>query len=247
MKKGGFDLPLKALDIIFDRIKPQFLLLMNMIFFLCYPFQFSTSLLCAIPKKGDLSKATNYRGIQMLSLFASFFDKIIASRLTQWANISPEQSAYIRGRSTTDQLFYLHLIIELCKKRGVCLYIGLFDLSKAFDNVSRFNLLKRLITLGISAQFFSVIKAMYSSTFCVLKLFGKLSTKFETFIGIRQGASSSCILFIVYMDKLIESLRQKCIVEPILGSIHCILHADDTLVLSTSRELFILKCISKIW
>ena len=33
-----------------------------------------------------------------------------------------------------------------------------------------------------------------------------------------------------------------CPVEPLIGQLHCLLHADDTLVLGTDRDLFIKKC-----
>ena len=61
---------------------------------------------------------------------------------------------------------------------------------------------------------------------------------FLTHTGIKQGASSSAILFIVFMDEIIDILKQKCIDEPVLNSLHCLLHADDTLVLSTECNRF---------
>ena len=34
----------------------------------------------------------------------------------------------------------------------------------------------------------------------------------------------------------------ECLVEPIMNDLHCLLHADDTLLLSTNRESFVYKC-----
>ena len=50
--------------------------------------------------------------------------------------------------------------------------------------------------------------------------------------GIKQGALSSVILF--------KELKEKCESEPIIYDLHCLLHADDTLVLHI--DLFIRKC-----
>jgi len=75
-----------------------------------------------------------------------------------------------------------------------------------------------------------------------LKGFGKLSEVFETYTGIRQAASSSVILFIIFLDDVIDYLKQYCVVEPIIKDLHCLLHADDTLVMSTSRDNFVHKC-----
>ena len=119
------------------------------------------------------------------------------------------------------------------------LYVGFFDLSKAFDRVSRYLLLKSLVKMGIGSVILEALKCMYYSTRCVVKGFGKLSKVFNTYTGIKQGASSSVILFIAFMDDIIDILKEKCVQEPLLNDLHCLLHA---LTLSTSRELFITKC-----
>ena len=89
----------------------------------------------------------------------------------------------------------------------------MLDLSKAFDKVSRVLLIKSLINMRIGACLLEAIKATYSVTRCVLKGFGKLSGVFQTFSGIKQGAPSSVILFIIFMDDVIDVLKQKCVTE----------------------------------
>ena len=44
------------------------------------------------------------------------------------------------------------------------------------------------------------------------------------------------------MDELFGFLETHCVAEPLLNMIHCLLHADDTVIVSTDRELFIKKC-----
>ena len=44
------------------------------------------------------------------------------------------------------------------------------------------------------------------------------------------------------MDKLIKILKEKCIEEPLIGATHCLLHADDTLIISTCKDMFMKKC-----
>lgn len=242
MKKGGSDFSQNGYKLLFNYLRPHFLLLMNMIFYMSYPFSLTTSVLTAVFKKGSMTNPNNYRGIQCTKAIANHFDRILSKRLTQWANLCDEQSAYTTNRSTIDQIFYLNIIFTIAKKHNITLYIGLFDLSKAFDLISRYKLLARLIQLGIGSAIFNAIKNMYSLTLCVLKFANRYSDLFEILSGIRQGSSSSCILFIIFMDKLIRLLKDKCIREPLLGLTHCLLHADDTLLLSTSKELFIKKC-----
>ena len=218
------------------------LLLMNTMLTTGFASNLRTSLLTALPKSGNLRLSDNYRGIQMLPLLAVVFDRIICNRSIQWAKINFEQTAFQKGKGTTDQIFLMRVIIDLLKVNNVVLYAGFFDLSKAFDRVSRYLLLKQLLKLGVGSVLFFALKSIYSLTRCVLKGFGKISEVFETHTGIKQGASSSVILFIIFMDDIIDHLKENCLVEPILHDLHCLLHADDTLILSTSREQFIHKC-----
>ena len=44
------------------------------------------------------------------------------------------------------------------------------------------------------------------------------------------------------MDEFIDIIREKCESEKIIGILHLLLHADDTVVLSTEKALFIQKC-----
>ena len=73
-------------------------------------------------------------------------------------------------------------------------------------------------------------------------LIKELSQIFLTHSGIKQGAPSSVILFLIFMDDFIVGMLEKCADETIIGNLHVLLHADDTVLLSTDREHFIYKC-----
>ena len=242
MKKGGYDFPASCVSMLMASFGAVLLLLMNLILIGQYPLQLCISILSAIPKVGNLRSPENYRGIQMQRLLSIIYDRVLFNRLLRWASISDEQTAFQQGKGTIDQTFLLRTVISLAKSSNTCLYIGFFDLSKAFDRVSRFLLLKHLIKLGIGSVMFCSLACMYSTTKCVLKGFGKLSEVFQTYTGIRQGAPSSVILFIVFLDDIISRLKDRCDPEPILRDLHCLLHADDTVIISTNREQFIHKC-----
>lgn len=242
MKKGGFDFPKAVIEPLFNTCGDIILGLMNLLFGVFHPITLGLSILCALPKKGNLSLPRNYRGIQMMPLLAVWYDRIIANRLTRWISISYEQTAFQKGKSTIHQILILRLIIMLCKKKKKTLYLAFFDIEKAFDKVSRVLLLKRLVQMGIGHCMLETLKRMYSTTHCVLQFMGEFSEQFQTFCGIKQGAHSSVLLFIVFMDGLVGYLKSKCEMEYILGDLHCLLHADDTVVLSNSRDDFVRKC-----
>ena len=246
MKKGGYDYPLDILKVLVLIMSPLLLLFFNIMFFVAYPATLARSLLSALPKKGNLSLPANFRGIQMLTALSALYDRIIAIRLRKWSGVNNIvhylQSAFQKGKSTIHQIFTLRIIIELAKQTNTTVYIGFFDLAKAFDKVSRVLLLKNLIEQGIGNCMLQALKRIYLHTSCIIGNASQASDEFLTTSGIRQGAASSVLLFIFFMDGLISFLQHNCIEEPILNIIHCLLHADDTIVISTDRETFVRKC-----
>ena len=103
-------------------------------------------------------------------------------------------------------------------------------------------LIKSLLKLSIGCCLLEAIKATYEVTTCILTSYGKLSNVFQTYTGIKQGAPSSLILFIIFMDDVIDVLKAKCINEYLVDNLHELLNADDTLGFSLDRESFIKKC-----
>ena len=242
MKNGGYDHKIDMFRKIVNVMSPIILLFLNILFYIAYPMKLAISLLIAIPKKGNLSLPKNYRGIQMLRALAVLYDRIITVRLESWIKVNDVQSAFQKLRSTIQQIFTIRLLIEIAKKTNTTLYIGLFDLEKAFDKVSRYQLLRKLVILGIGNCMLQALKMLYMCTFCVMSYGREYSKKFRTFSGIRQGAASSALLFIAFIDDLVDYLNERCPPEPVLDTLHCLLHADDTAILSTDRTLFTNKC-----
>ena len=69
-----------------------------------------------------------------------------------------------------------------------------------------------------------------------------MSNSFRMERGVRQGAASSVLLFNSFMDDLFQYLDDKCSLDDLLNNIHVLIHADDTIILSTERSKFIDKC-----
>ena len=242
MKNGGFDYNLPILFILFSCFKNTILLLLNFIFFVKYPIYLALSLLSIIPKKGNLLLPKNYRGIQMLRAIGSLYDRIIAKRLYKWMHVENEQSAFQKGKSTILQIFTLRLLIEIANKKNITLYIACVDLEKAFDKVSRYRLLSKLVLRGIGSVMLEALKNIYLHTTCIINLYGCFSDSFITMSGIRQGSASSVLLFILFMDGLFPFLRLHCSKEQLINDFHALVHADDTIIISTSKSKFVSKC-----
>ena len=185
LKKGGYDYSVNVIKVLRRVMYPILLLFFNIMFFVEYPKTLARSLLTAIPKKGDLSLPINYRGVQMLAALGALYDHIIANRLRQWLcnKISYVQSAFQKGKSTLHQIFTIRLLIEIVKCEDATLYIGFFDLEKAFDRVSRYLLLKKLIKLGIGSCMLRALKRIYLYTSCIVSSGSEYSDEFRTYTG----------------------------------------------------------------
>ena len=124
----------------------------------------------------------------MLTTLGVIYDHILYARLGKWLNVHEEQTVFQKGKSTLHQIFTIRLLSALAKSTKITLYIGCFDIEKAFDKVPRFQLLQKLIAYGIGYHMLNALKAIYSNTSCILTMKGKYSTEFSTESGIRQDA-----------------------------------------------------------
>ena len=204
--------------------------------------QWSTSLLIPIHKKGPEDDPDNYRGIALISCLAKFFYSIINNRLLDFCLknkiLSPFQLGFLPGNRTSDAHIILHnLINEYCHKKGSKVYGCFVDFSKAFDNLPRDLLFKKLSNIGISGKFYDIITDLYSEDKICIKLDDKISSTIKTKMGVRQGCVLSPLLFNIFMADLPQSLNQEAHVKLTEGStLNCIMWADDLLLLSETEK-----------
>ena len=135
----------------------------------------------------------------------------------------------LKGKSCNTQLFTLRTVTELGKKRRTPIYVTFVDLEKAFDRVRRPTMLNVLNKNGLGSKMLNALKNLYSNTKVILNKIGS----FRTTAGIRQGAASSVYIFIIFINGLFQYLRNRLPDNVILGKIHNLIHADDTIILHT--------------
>ena len=54
--------------------------------------------------------------------------------------------------------------------------------------------------------------------------------------GVKQGASTSCILFIAFVDRMMKMINNNYLHDGFLGKLQVLLLMDDTVLLATSRK-----------
>ena len=88
----------------------------------------------------------------------------------------------------------------------------------------------------------NALKNLYANTIIIMDKIGE----FRSTSGIRQGAASSGYIFISFVNGLFKHLRSIYGVNTVLGVIHNLIHADDTIVLATNFSVFKRKIKSSV-
>ena len=92
-----------------------------------------------LAKKGDLSSCTNYRGITPPSILGKVFSRVLLNRMKDAVDpqLRDQQEGFRRGRSCTDQIATLRIILEQSCEWNPPLYVSFIHYEKAFDSLDR--------------------------------------------------------------------------------------------------------------
>ena len=103
-------------------------------------------------KNGGKSHVDNYRGITVLPIFEKIFEISVHNRLQfineAFCKVDESNGGFLKGRSTSDNIFILNGLIQKQLLLGKQLYVCFVDFSKAFDRVNRHILFYKLMKGG---------------------------------------------------------------------------------------------------
>jgi hypothetical protein len=206
-----------------------------------YPKIWKEGYILPIYKNGDVSDPSNYRGITISSNIAKLFNAVIQSRLETFFEkhnlIDEKQIGFKKNSRTSDHIFILKCLTEKYMKNGNKLYTCFVDFKKAYDSVNHLKLLYKLRQTNIGTFLYNTIKDMYLSqnNNLQVKVANKLSEKFSSNKGVKQGDVLSPILFNFFINEINKYLISDED-TPILGNkqINSLLYADDLVLISRS-------------
>ena len=87
--------------------------------------------------KGDVQSCSNYRGIKLIGHTMKLWERIIERRLRRDLTFSNQQYGFMAGKSTTDALFVLRVLMEKYREGQKELHCVFVDLEKAYYKVPR--------------------------------------------------------------------------------------------------------------
>ena len=200
------------------------------------PKEIVIGILNPLPKpKKKQGHPENLRPIILLSVIRKILTICIIQRTWEKfaTKIPLEQAAYQSGRSTTEQVFTVKMLVEKAiNASDYSIYILLLDMSKAFDTVDRKTLFKYLEEI-LEADELHLLSMLTRNPQIAIKVNGQLGEKFETLIGFMQGDVLSAILFIFYLacclGKETKTYLNKLLIAP--------KYADDITYVSSKSNI----------
>lgn len=164
------------------------------------------TLLTLIPKVHDPSRPSNFRPISLCNVVYKVITKIITNRMKPFLPyiISPNQSSFISGCSTTDNIIVLQEVAHsmnhmVGKKRFMVIKL---NLAKAYDKMEWIFIKESLELLHFPPHIVGLISECLSSSSFSTNWKGRPSPKFFPSRGLRQGDPLSPLFFVIAIERL---------------------------------------------
>jgi Reverse transcriptase (RNA-dependent DNA polymerase). len=103
-------------------------------------------------------------------------------------------------------IFTTRQVVEKSLEQKTPLCVAFIDLSKAFDSVDRTILFKILETVKCPPNLLDIIKALHSNTISFVQVENCKTPPFTVKTGVRQGCVITPLLFIIYMQVIIQNI-----------------------------------------
>jgi hypothetical protein len=174
------------------------------------PEEWGKSILVPIPKKGDLSNCSNYRTISLISHTGKVLLIVLLNRLKNRLDpfLSEEQAGFRRDRSTIHQILMLRLLAEKAKRQGKKIYNCFIDFQKAFDTIKHKIIWAMLKSYGVETKMITLLQKIYEKSQSAVRVGSECGEWFQTDVGTRQGDPLSPLLFIAYLERVMDQVRQ---------------------------------------
>lgn len=216
-----------------------------------FPNAWKFSNVTPIHKKDDRSVPSNYRPVSLLCHSAKVMERCIHKTLYNYINehklLTPFQSGFIQGDSTTFQL--LHTYHSFCEAvdNGKEVRVVFCDISKAFDRVWHRGLLHKLADIGCSNDLLRWFSSYLTERKQRVILNGQASEWAFVKAGVPQGSVLGPLMFLVYINDIVNEINASVRLFADDTSLYIIVDNPNTAAVTLNNDLKHITKWGKIW
>uniref|UniRef100_A0A8R1IHH1 Reverse transcriptase domain-containing protein n=1 Tax=Caenorhabditis japonica TaxID=281687 RepID=A0A8R1IHH1_CAEJA len=171
------------------------------------PEDWKTVKISLLPKTTKPKKVKDYRPVALSSIVSKLFTKILTRRITAKSEdyLEESQAGFRRGRGCADNIQVVAQMWEKCTEFKIPLVAVFLDFTCAFDNVNWTKISQVLNNLQIGRNVIRALNNSNSSAIGELNVLNK-KMRFKIKRGVRQGDSSSPLLFALALQAILDEL-----------------------------------------
>ena len=188
-------------------------------------------------KYKDPTVSGNYRPIAIATSASKIFESLVHERMKDYLKSTDNQFGFKPRHSTDLCIYALKEIIYYYRSLNTPIYLCFVDIKSAFDRLSYWKLLIKLLDRGVPLLIILLLQFWFSAQSLRVGWGGSLSCCFTMKNGIRQGSILSPYFFNVYVDDLNYCLND-CRVGCHLGDkpMNNLSYADDLVLVAPSAS-----------
>src|SRR2546428_1400260 len=174
-----------------------------------------------------------------MDVVGKVFSGILRERLENWYDglIVEEEGGFRKGRGCVDQGYTLAQVVlkrlEVQKKTFMCF----IDWKKAYDSVWRKGLFTRLTYDDVPGKLVGLVRMWYRIVKARVRVNDIESGWFEPKVGVRQGDPLSPLLFNIFINGIVDKVKESGVGVQIGETVLSILLFADDMVLLAETEL----------
>lgn len=226
-------------------IKRQFLLILNEIKNGRVTDDLQDGVVVLVRKKGVGNGLNSLRPITLLNVDYKIFSRVMKQRIEKMSTavLSPHQKCSNGNHTIFEATCVIRDHIAISKQEGVGGIVIAFDLSNAFDRVNHSYLLSSMSRMRFNTRFVDLMTNLSRRQKSQLLINGHITQNFRIKRSVRQGDPLSMLLFVLYIQPLLDNLAEICNAPG-----ECVIaYADDiTIIIRSSAKIQqILQCFER--
>ena len=123
-------------------------------------------------------------------------------------DLAQSQSAYRKGRNTTDNIWAHRRIIAIAQMQDITIYVTGIDMSSAFDTIQRGQLIDIAKEI-LNKDEIRILRVFLAETILEVKIENAKATPFKSNIGWPQGESINGTLVTIYFNRVLQQIREE--------------------------------------